>query len=422
MKKIYILAAAAILSTTVFAQNKTVVSGELNEITPKEQAKLNNFATPKLNSINNQNNKAGQLTDVRIDYAAELLTLLGGTVEYTFSNPMMPDSTTYIAYTSTVNSVGTHGIGMVYDKNDAFYGANRFNASDVVTVDSIFMDAAYWINNSAHTNDSVIFSVVVGAPAAPNFEVAGFSGLAPHAGTVNIPFLSYVGDPAHGTHNGLTATVTERIAYHLTQADSAGVAQIAVETSGITVGSGQVLAVFVEYAPTSFAAGDTSDLVNDMGAFNVLRPLALGNASGQDYNNFTGLAAGSSNHNSIFLTNATRYNNTVTNTGNTDGSTYSLWTLSNSIYLTVSGNSTVGIDELNNNSSFDVYPNPSAGLFNINLDANNNTMLTVRNVVGQTVINENVSGKSNHTISLADYSKGVYFLTIGEETVKLIVE
>ena len=91
MKKIYILAAAAILSTTVFAQNKTVVSGELNEITPKEQAKLNNFATPKLNSINNQNNKAGQLTDVRIDYAAELLTLLGGTVEYTFSNPMMPD-------------------------------------------------------------------------------------------------------------------------------------------------------------------------------------------------------------------------------------------------------------------------------------------------------------------------------------------
>jgi len=86
----------------------------------------------------------------------------------------------------------------------------------------------------------------------------------------------------------------------------------------------------------------------------------------------------------------------------------------------------VGINELNNSVAFNVFPNPSNGVFNINLSSNDdkNVNLTVKNVVGQTVLTEtvNVSGKTNHTISLADYSKGIYFLTVGNETVKLVVE
>ncbi|MGB0882470.1 MAG: T9SS type A sorting domain-containing protein, partial [Vicingaceae bacterium] len=88
--------------------------------------------------------------------------------------------------------------------------------------------------------------------------------------------------------------------------------------------------------------------------------------------------------------------------------------------------SLIGVEEVSNNVKFNVFPNPSNGIFNINLSSNeNNTAnLTVKNVVGQTVLTEtvNVSGNTKHQISLADYSKGIYFLTVGNETVKLIVE
>ena len=88
----------------------------------------------------------------------------------------------------------------------------------------------------------------------------------------------------------------------------------------------------------------------------------------------------------------------------------------------------VGLDAVDaTNVDFNVFPNPSnTGEFNINLISNetNYVALTVKNVVGQTIINETVSvvGNTTHTISLTDYSKGVYFLTIGKETVKLIVD
>ena len=86
----------------------------------------------------------------------------------------------------------------------------------------------------------------------------------------------------------------------------------------------------------------------------------------------------------------------------------------------------VGINQVEDAVKFNVFPNPSNGIFNINLSSekDNSVNLTVKNVVGQTVLTEtvNVSGTTNHKISLTDYSKGIYFLTVGTKTVKLIVE
>lgn len=90
----------------------------------------------------------------------------------------------------------------------------------------------------------------------------------------------------------------------------------------------------------------------------------------------------------------------------------------------------VGINELTETTSFSVYPNPSNGVFNISLDAQKaeQLTLTVNNIVGQTVLTKQVrvAGKTNETISLEGYDKGIYFLTIDnnkeKQTVKLIVE
>ena len=85
----------------------------------------------------------------------------------------------------------------------------------------------------------------------------------------------------------------------------------------------------------------------------------------------------------------------------------------------------VGIEEGKATANFSVYPNPSNGNFTINLNNDMKTAaISVKNVVGQTILNKtvNVAGRTTETISLADYSKGVYFLTVNDETVKLIIE
>jgi len=435
MKKIYMLAAAAIFTTTAFAQvNTAVVNEEKSFITDKEQALLDQITIKKLNSSSNYSNFTNKgPVNGRADYAARLADVLSGSVEYSFANPIMPDSTTFIGFDDGAGgfeyvNTTSHAIGMVYDPTEAFFGTQQFKAADVVNVDSLFVDGAYWINNSAHTNDSIIFRVFVTPPtSAGPLTLATFSGLDGLTGDVTIPYLDYTGSVAHGVHDGITGTATARYGYQLSDADSAGTVAIGIQTSGLTIPAGSVMAVYVEYLPTSFAEGDTTNLITDTGAFNAFRPLIVANSGGSgNYNNFTGLSNGSNQHNSIVVFNETRYSATSQSTGNTDGTSYLVSSVSYSIYATVSGNSTVGINEVEKSLSFNVFPNPSNGIFNINLSSNeaNNVNLSVKNVVGQTVLTEtvNVSGNTNHQISLTDYSKGIYFLTVGSETVKLIVE
>lgn len=98
------------------------------------------------------------------------------------------------------------------------------------------------------------------------------------------------------------------------------------------------------------------------------------------------------------------------------------------IWMQVTIDDGVSVEELGKNEvDYNVYPNPSnTGIFNIDLAVNSdndNVNLSVRNIVGQTVLSRTVAnGESKETISLANFSKGVYFLTVGSKTSKLIVE
>jgi len=56
---------------------------------------------------------------------------------------------------------------------------------------------------------------------------------------------------------------------------------------------------------------------------------------------------------------------------------------------------------------FNTFPNPTNGIFTIELEANKKYDVTVNNVLGQTVISTTTSGM-NTTIDLSNFGKGVY--------------
>jgi len=58
-------------------------------------------------------------------------------------------------------------------------------------------------------------------------------------------------------------------------------------------------------------------------------------------------------------------------------------------------------------SIFNVYPNPSNGIFTIELEASKKYDVTINNVLGQTVISTKTSGM-NTTIDLSNFGKGFY--------------
>ena len=88
------------------------------------------------------------------------------------------------------------------------------------------------------------------------------------------------------------------------------------------------------------------------------------------------------------------------------------------------------IEEVENNSSLNIYPNPNNGVFNVELNAVETAEYTfiVRNVIGQTVSSstETINGNFIKTIDLSNQTDGMYFLTVksnnSEKTAKIIVK
>ncbi len=77
---------------------------------------------------------------------------------------------------------------------------------------------------------------------------------------------------------------------------------------------------------------------------------------------------------------------------------------------------TTGIEETQTKASIEIYPNPSNGLFTINLSniTDLKTKLEVYNLIGEKVWEENVN-KENTTLNLSFLPKGLYYLSVKSE-------
>ena len=75
-------------------------------------------------------------------------------------------------------------------------------------------------------------------------------------------------------------------------------------------------------------------------------------------------------------------------------------------------------------SGLNIYPNPSNGIVNIDLDENGEFSIEVTDILGKTISRETI--KSNTILNLNNLDKGVYFVTVSNneimKTTKIIVE
>ncbi len=93
-----------------------------------------------------------------------------------------------------------------------------------------------------------------------------------------------------------------------------------------------------------------------------------------------------------------------------------------------SGSNCVGVAELSNLARIlSVYPNPAHDMVNLTLPATSETLkVTVMNILGAVIYDERVTNKEKMNISVANYPKGVYLLSVENAhekvTRKIIVE
>ena len=417
MKKVLLLAAVALGLSAVGqdAMNSRLLQ---TEITPTSAAK---------EKVEDILIKRGGALDANYDYTDFLYQfyssdLVLGAITTT------PDSSTVIVYSDgTPGYSYNHAVGALYDFNYYGWGDNEFNETDQVTIDSLFVVGGYDIYNSSDV-DKIRFTIFKGA----NSFAAPFSGVQYNAGTfaaldpaaqATMKTMDYAGSASDGNQGGPTASNTLTIDYTLSAADtSVAVVGVEVPNGGLTMNGNELLGIFIEYLP---GGNTTSDTINYQTASGDLNPFAFyyyreGNTSApqgyfiQDYDS-------TSTNCSNFLFNTTRYaaHPTASAWRNDQTSVNSLY--SHLIWVAASGTSTMTVQDADL-STVSVFPNPSNGVVNVELNATTSAAITVVDVLGQVIYSSNTSfvAGQRQMIDLSSNAKGMYILSIEGEGVNTV--
>jgi hypothetical protein len=85
-------------------------------------------------------------------------------------------------------------------------------------------------------------------------------------------------------------------------------------------------------------------------------------------------------------------------------------------FVALLGDDIIGVEEVftGNDKKFDIYPNPSDGIINVDLgnNANNNIVLEVFNINGELIISEIFKVNEDIRIDLSESSNGLYLVNI----------
>jgi hypothetical protein len=260
---------------------------------------------------------------------------------------------------------------------------------------------------------------------------AGFEGVTWNAGvfsyfpTASVPqsTLAYAGSTSQGAVGGITASNVTVVDHLFSTDDSASTVHgVALPNGGLTFDAGDAVGIYVEFIPGNYGSSDTVDYANNSGTTNSFGMFCAGEP---DFSNRRGdfLAFYDStymNTNSYAL-NDNRYQMFTGGGAFLNDMTYPYATLANFIILHASGTSTIGVEEAAV-ASYNVYPNPSNGLVNLELGVSTNATVKVVDITGQTVYaaTESFTAGRAQRIDLSNQAKGIYILTVEADGVNVV--
>lgn len=438
MKKVYLFLSAALVATAGFAQQVNM-TGATEEAGQREIVKT--FSVKDV-AHSKSGNKVIQSN--WYDYADAYSNLYTATPYGIVGNNLFPDSTVMVNYgTSGYSAPWIHSIAQHFDLDAlAFKTAypTPIDRTRTFTIDSLQTAGVYFRPNTGMI-DTLVFQIVApNSTASQMVSTSFFTGAtASNLGTDTV-FVNTISHPyvSAAVKGNISAPIAE---YRVLMddnffADSTanGLHVVDIQTAndmispqlGALMAYSNNFAVSIDFKPqgTWSQATDTLRVTQNswfFGSYELNGQASFPTYAKDDFNTAHILPISCR-----YNTNANGWNDryipALAYMGGTN--TYSYEAHAISAYITQ--DDFVGLEETVNEASFSVYPNPSNGEFNINLtsESSQNVSLTVRNVVGQTIINKTVavSGLTKETISLSDYSNGIYFLTVDNNTVKLIVE
>ena len=417
MKKVLLLAAVAVGFSTVAqdAVNARLMQAEL-PVSSAAREKIEDIIFKKGGAID----ELYDYTDFLYQYYSSDMVL--GAITTT------PDSTTVIVYGdgSTGNSYN-HAVGATYDFNYYGWGDGEFDEGDQVTIDSLFVIGGYEIYQGNRA-DKIRFTIFKGtdgfsAPFAGVVYPAAYFAALPATVQPTAKTMDYAGSTSHGLTGGPTSTSTIQVEYTLGASDtSVALVGVEVPNGGFTMSGDELLGIFVQYIPDGLSGSDTINYQTTSGDINPFyfyyyREGNTSSPQGYFIQDFDSTSTNCSN----FLFSDTRYGNWAGGNAWRNDQTSINMSYSHLIWLRASGTSTIGSEELAITDA-SIYPNPSNGAVNVELNANANATITVVDILGQEVYraNENFVAGNRKTIDLSTQAKGMYLLSVEGEGINVV--
>ncbi len=339
--------------------------------------------------------------------------------------PVAPDSN-YVQFLKGTSNINIHGFSQTFDPTSVGFkivGQSNITAQDDYILDTIYVGVRYRTASleTGLTGDTLSVAIFTGTRFDNSVWRVGI-GYAPNTfpsqpSRINVLPPKYMGNPAFGVPGTIAAPNKIVVKYALSAKDTAVNFIKIVPPSPIQVTGGHKVGVFCSFIP-GYTYDPLSQLYYVSGAkadVNNLSWLYYAPRSETDETPYfleaLQLGAASEGISSILFS-RTRYKQWQGQNAFRNDYVAPVTNYGNLIEFYIRASTSVGLHETGL-SDITIYPNPTNGKLNIQVEESGRYDLTIVNVQGQTVLTESANIlDENWALDISHFPKGLYVVNL----------